>query len=86
MQQNRRYLFEISGSVVGGQLHLTWKYGEGLHKHSTIQRLVWGFLDALRALIASAAETGGQPSPDSYVVELSQGKIDKALAELELGE
>ncbi len=86
LRQQRRYLFEISGNIAGGQLYLTWKYGEGLHKHSTVQRLLQGFTDALRALIASAAETGGQPAQDFSVIGLSQGKIDNALAELELGE
>jgi non-ribosomal peptide synthase protein (TIGR01720 family) len=50
---NRRYLLEIDGNVVGGQLQVGWTYSRDLHHDATIERVSDAFVAALRALIAS---------------------------------
>ena len=52
---NRRYLLEIDGNVVGGQLQVGWTYSRELHHDATIARVSDDFVDALRALIAGCA-------------------------------
>lgn len=48
----RRYLLEIVGSVMGGQLRLNWNYSQHLHQRSAIEALAEHYTQALRALIA----------------------------------
>jgi amino acid adenylation domain-containing protein/non-ribosomal peptide synthase protein (TIGR01720 family) len=84
-RQTRRYLFEVSGSVVGGRLHLTWKYSENLHRRATVEHLMRRFLEALRTLISRPAQTVERTTAGLSGPDLTQEKIDKALAELGLG-
>ena len=80
----RRYLLEINGSIRGGQLQLDWTYSENVHRRSTIERLAQEFLKKLRAIIAhcQSPEAGGYTPSDFPDVELTQEKLDKALAEI----
>jgi non-ribosomal peptide synthase protein (TIGR01720 family) len=47
----RPYLLEVSSSVLDGKLTVAITYSKSLHAHSTIESLLTGLLDALRALI-----------------------------------
>jgi len=80
----RRYLLEINGSIKGGQLQLDWTYSENVHRRSTIERLAQEFVKRLRAIIAhcQSPEAGGYTPSDFPDVELTQEKLDKALAEI----
>jgi amino acid adenylation domain-containing protein/non-ribosomal peptide synthase protein (TIGR01720 family)/FkbM family methyltransferase len=49
---HRRYLLEINGSIIGGQLKLSWTYSEGLHHRATIERAAQNYLTAIREIIA----------------------------------
>jgi len=51
----RRYLLEIDGRVVGGQLELGWTYSTDIHRDDTIASVSQDFVEALRSLIASRA-------------------------------
>jgi non-ribosomal peptide synthase protein (TIGR01720 family) len=51
---HRRYLLEIDGNVVGGQLQMGWTYSRDLHRDATIERVAGAFIEALRALVASS--------------------------------
>jgi amino acid adenylation domain-containing protein/non-ribosomal peptide synthase protein (TIGR01720 family) len=83
--QKRRYLFEVSAMVAGEQLHIIWKYSESIHRRSTIERLAGGFVEALRLLIEQSTEAARFVSTDFPEIELNQEKVEKALAELDLG-
>jgi amino acid adenylation domain-containing protein/non-ribosomal peptide synthase protein (TIGR01720 family) len=48
---SRRHLLSINGSVIEGQLRLTWIYSANLHRRPTIEGLAQAFLEALRSLI-----------------------------------
>jgi non-ribosomal peptide synthase protein (TIGR01720 family) len=85
-QGRRRYVLEVAGWVVGGQLQMGWSYSERLHQRATVERLAAGFLEALRALIAhcQSPTAGGYTPSDFPDVELSQEQLDQILAEIDL--
>ncbi len=84
----RRYLLEVVGLVVGGQFRLNWTYSEALHRHATIALLAENFIAALRELInhCRSPEVGGYTPSDFPTVELSQTKLEKLLAEIDLSD
>lgn len=47
----RQHLLGMSGSVVGGQLHLTWTYSDQIHMQSTIEHLAHYFTTALQHIL-----------------------------------
>ena len=50
----RRHLLEIDGGVVRGRLTLRWTYSAAVHRRETIERVVAGFGEALRRILAPA--------------------------------
>jgi len=79
----RHHLLEINGSISGGQLQMVWIYSENLYRPSTIEGVVQGFVDALRALIVhcQSPEAGGFTPSDFPEAELSQKELDGLIAE-----
>jgi non-ribosomal peptide synthase protein (TIGR01720 family) len=80
----RIYPLEITGRIMGGQLHVDWSYSENVHRHTTIEALAKSFLEALRALIVhcQSPEAGGYTPSDFPAAGLSQGDLDDLMAEL----
>ena len=57
----------VNGRVAGGQLQLSWTYGEGTHRRDTIERLAQSYLESLRGLIAHCREPGaGGYTPSDF--------------------
>jgi non-ribosomal peptide synthase protein (TIGR01720 family) len=81
---NRRYLIDINGFVLGGQLQLEWTYSEQIHKRATIEQLTTGYVQALRSLIThcQSPEAGGYTPSDFPKAQLSQNDLDKLLSKL----
>lgn len=81
----RSHLVEVYGFVTGGQLWLHWTYSKNIHQRATVESLATGCVEALRSLIAhcQSPEAGGYTPSDFPDVELSQQKLDKALAEID---
>ncbi len=81
---SRRYLLEISSSIVNGHLRLNWTYDERLHRRSTITQLAEESAASLRALIEHclAPEAGGYTPSDFPKLRLSQAELDDLVAEL----
>ncbi|HEX6290123.1 MAG TPA: amino acid adenylation domain-containing protein [Herpetosiphonaceae bacterium] len=79
-----RYLIEIQGGVVGGELRLAWKYSPHLHRRATIERLAQSFSAALHEVIAhcQAPDAGGYTPSDFPMVNLNQQALDAILAQL----
>ncbi|MBA2682590.1 MAG: amino acid adenylation domain-containing protein [Ktedonobacteraceae bacterium] len=50
-QSDRTYLFQITGRILDGKLHMQWDYSERLHHRSTIEALANETVRALQALI-----------------------------------
>ncbi|HZR38635.1 MAG TPA: condensation domain-containing protein, partial [Ktedonobacteraceae bacterium] len=80
----RQHLLDIIGSVIGGQLHLTWTYSQNLHCEETISRLAQHYLRALREIIAHCrpGETVGYTPSDFPEADLNQKDLDKIINRL----
>jgi amino acid adenylation domain-containing protein/non-ribosomal peptide synthase protein (TIGR01720 family) len=83
-QSTRRYLLDINGFVLSGQLQLEWTYSEQIHKQTTIESLATGYMEALRSLIAhcQSPDAGGYTASDFPKAQLSQNDLDKLLSQL----
>ena len=81
----RRYLLDINGLTVGGQLTLNWTYSRNIYWQSTVEGLAATFVQALRSLIAHcpSAEVGGFTTSDAVLVQLSQAELDEVFAMVE---
>jgi amino acid adenylation domain-containing protein/non-ribosomal peptide synthase protein (TIGR01720 family) len=78
---HRSYAIEINGGISDGRLQLYWAYSRNLHTAETIERLVEGFLAALREMIA-CANHALQPvlTPSDFPhAGLSQTDLDELL-------
>ena len=81
-RQPRRYLLDINGRVVDGQLRLSWAYDERCHDQATIERLAEGFLGELRRLIAHCRTVEGGCTPSDFpLATLDQSTLDRLSAE-----
>jgi len=78
----RRYLLEVNGHVLTGRLHMTWTYGQAIHRRETIERLAYSFLDHLRDLISHCASpwAGGFTPSDFPQARLGQAELETILA------
>jgi amino acid adenylation domain-containing protein/non-ribosomal peptide synthase protein (TIGR01720 family)/FkbM family methyltransferase len=54
----RRYLIEVSGRVIGGRLEMIWRYAEGAHHRSTVERLAGWFIESMRSTIDHCLSAG----------------------------
>jgi amino acid adenylation domain-containing protein/non-ribosomal peptide synthase protein (TIGR01720 family) len=84
---NRRYLIDINGFVLGGQLQLEWTYSEQIHQRSTVEQLAQGFVEALRSLIAhcQSPEAGGYTPSDFQKAKVNQKDLDHLFAQINRG-
>ncbi len=82
--QQRRYLLEVNGSVLEGQLRFDWIFNDEIHCHSTIDGLARNFIRALIALIehCKSPEAGGYTPSDFFKAKLSQETLDKLVAKV----
>ncbi|MCC5626175.1 condensation domain-containing protein, partial [Nostoc sp. CHAB 5715] len=82
---HRCYLLEINGFVSNGKLQLHWTYSQNVHQRATIERQAQCFLTALQALITHCQlpEAGGYTPTDFPELNLSQGKLDQLLAQID---
>jgi amino acid adenylation domain-containing protein/non-ribosomal peptide synthase protein (TIGR01720 family) len=87
LRNNRRYLLDINGFVLDGQLQLEWTYSQQIHRASTIERVAKGFVNALRSLIShcQSANSFGFTSSDFPEANLSQKQLEQFLAKINRG-
>ncbi|MBP5972964.1 amino acid adenylation domain-containing protein [Brasilonema sp. CT11] len=85
LRSKRTHLLEISGSISQGRLQMNWTYNEKLHRQTTVEVIAQGFIKALRSLIThcQSPEAGSFTPSDFPDVELSQEKLESALAEID---
>ncbi|HET6977261.1 MAG TPA: amino acid adenylation domain-containing protein [Pyrinomonadaceae bacterium] len=78
----RPHLIEINGSIIEGQLQMSWSYSENVHHRETIERVAGAFIDALRNLIThcESEEAGGFTPSDFPLARLDQRKLGKLSA------
>ena len=84
---DRRYLLDINGFVLGGQLQLEWTYSQEIHQQTTIEWLTRGFVEALRSLInhCQSPEAGGYTPSDFQRARVTQKDLDHLLAQIDRG-
>jgi non-ribosomal peptide synthase protein (TIGR01720 family) len=84
LRGNRRYLLEITGSIVGGKLQLNWVYSKNIHQQTTIEILAQSFMDALEELIrhCQSPAAGGFTPSDFPEADLSQEELDDLMSEI----
>lgn len=84
LENSLDHLISVNGSIVDGQLQLSWLYSAQFHRPETIKRLASGFINALNEIIAhcQSPEAGGYTPSDFSEVELDQDDIDEIMAEL----
>ncbi|HEX6371120.1 MAG TPA: non-ribosomal peptide synthase/polyketide synthase [Longimicrobium sp.] len=77
-ENHHPFLLDVSGSVGGGCLQMSWRYHAGVHRGETIQRLAAAYMDALRGLIAHCRESGaGGCTPSDFpLAGLTQQELD----------
>jgi amino acid adenylation domain-containing protein/non-ribosomal peptide synthase protein (TIGR01720 family) len=78
----RSYLLEVTASVQGERLHLSWHYGEGVHRTATVERLSARFTELLAELIehCARADTAGYSPSDFPLANLDRETLDRLLA------
>ena len=78
---SRPHVLEVNGSVLGGQLQLSFGYSTHLHHAATIESLAQRFLHHLRALISlRTSEDARRLSPGDFpLAALSQPSLDALL-------
>ncbi|MBD1806825.1 amino acid adenylation domain-containing protein [Microcoleus sp. FACHB-SPT15] len=77
----RAHLLSFTAYVVGGQLQLSCAYSEAVHRQSTIEALIQGFVAQMRSLIAhcQSPDAGGYTPSDFPLAKLTQQKLDELL-------
>jgi non-ribosomal peptide synthase protein (TIGR01720 family) len=83
-QANRRYLFEIVGSVNDGKLQMTWSYSANLHDAGTIENLGHSFITNLTSLIDHCLQ-GGESSftlSDFAAFNWTQQDLDEIMSRI----
>ncbi|MEH2239779.1 amino acid adenylation domain-containing protein [Nostoc sp.] len=80
----RSHLLGVSGFIRAGRLEMTWAYSEKVHKRDTIEGLAFGFMEALRSLIAhcQSPDAIGHTPSDFSAARLSQKQLDKFIAKI----
>jgi non-ribosomal peptide synthase protein (TIGR01720 family) len=81
----RRYLIDVTASVIEGQLRIAWTYSQERHRQETIAGIAHACMAALEALIAHCLdpEAGGYTPSDFPDAGIDQESLDRVLAELD---
>ncbi|MEU9703753.1 amino acid adenylation domain-containing protein [Streptomyces sp. NPDC047981] len=74
---SRPNALEITGMVRDGRLEFSWEYSSALHDEATIAGLAARFTEALAALVAHCATSGGRTPSDFPLAGLDQAGVDR---------
>ncbi|GAA4290783.1 hypothetical protein GCM10023148_54830 [Actinokineospora soli] len=72
----RSHLLDLTADVTGGKLRLEFEYGSGVHDETTVRGLAERTADALRAIAAHCAVSGGRTPSDFPLARLDQSQVD----------
>jgi amino acid adenylation domain-containing protein/non-ribosomal peptide synthase protein (TIGR01720 family) len=87
LRGQRNWLLDVTGSVAGGQLRMSFSYSRQTHQRATIERVAADYLSSLQALIAHCLDpaAGSYMASDFELAGLDQKKLDKVLGRLSRG-
>ncbi|MBO0797273.1 MAG: non-ribosomal peptide synthetase, partial [Blastocatellia bacterium] len=79
LRGERGHLLYFSGSVAGGQLHLTCVYSRNLHRRATIEELTGNIVEAVRSIIThcQSVEANGFTPSDFTLAKLDERKLER---------
>jgi len=82
---DRIYLLSVVGSIINGQLGVSWSYSHDIHKRVTIESLAEQFLAELRLVISQCLSTGVESFTPSDFPEagLDQSALDKLITRID---
>jgi non-ribosomal peptide synthase protein (TIGR01720 family) len=85
LKEDRRHLLELTGSITGNRLQMTWTYSENVHRRTTVENLAQSFIDELRGLInhCQSPEAGGYTPSDFPLANLGQEQLNNVFARLD---
>jgi len=77
--EKRARLVDINGSVVGGRLEVSWRYGREVHKRETIEQLGEWFLEGMREIVRHCRQegAGGYTLSDFPLARLDKQRFDR---------
>jgi amino acid adenylation domain-containing protein/non-ribosomal peptide synthase protein (TIGR01720 family) len=80
----RTHWLSIDGGVLGGRLHLDWRYSGNLHRQDTIRSVSEEFTEGLREIIALCrrADKRVYTPSDFPDIELTQNEVDALTMEI----
>ena len=80
----RRYLLDVFGSVVGGQLQIDWTFSENVHRHGTVEDLAQRYISELHCLIVhcQSPQAGGYTPSDFPLAKFDQRQLDRLVNKL----
>jgi len=76
---NRSHLLDVNGIIADGQLSVTLRYSENLHRRETIDLKMKRFKDALLSIIehCRSEDAGGHTPSDFPLASIEQGVLDE---------
>jgi non-ribosomal peptide synthase protein (TIGR01720 family) len=79
VRERRRYLLDVSASVLGGRLRVVWTYSENVHRRAAVERLAETYTRALRDLITHgrSGEAQAVTPSDFPLARLDHHKLNK---------
>jgi non-ribosomal peptide synthase protein (TIGR01720 family) len=75
-QGERRYKMQVSSTVIGGRLHMSWEYSSELHREETVARLAADFLSELEQLIRHCRDANASGFTPSDFAEFHWSESD----------
>ncbi|HEY2964359.1 MAG TPA: amino acid adenylation domain-containing protein, partial [Pyrinomonadaceae bacterium] len=77
-QGDRRYKLQVNGTVIGGELHMSWEYSSEVHREETVAQLAADYLRELERLIRHCqnANAGGFTPSDFAEFKWSEGDLE----------
>jgi non-ribosomal peptide synthase protein (TIGR01720 family) len=80
--QHRAHVLDVGGSVVGGQLRMSWVYSACLHRRDTVEAWAHSYMAVLRELIhhCQSVEDGGHTPSDFPGARVNQNELEAFLA------
>ncbi|MCI0665068.1 MAG: amino acid adenylation domain-containing protein [Acidobacteria bacterium] len=82
---DRKYLLEVDGLITDNQVKFLWRFSENLYRRTTVEYLAFGFVEAIRTLIANCRDTDepGFALLDFPLAQLDHGELDKVFAQVQ---
>jgi amino acid adenylation domain-containing protein/non-ribosomal peptide synthase protein (TIGR01720 family) len=77
-QNDRGYKLQVNGTVMGGELHMSWEYSTAVHREETVAKLATEYLRELERLIRHCqnANAGGFTPSDFAEFKWSESDLE----------